>query len=57
MIKMKGLAQVLYMINFYHSINKLYLRKKKNNLSNYQIFQIIYKKKILLKLLIKAQNK
>jgi hypothetical protein len=54
MIKMKGLAQVLCMINFYPNINKSYLRKKKNNLSNYQIFLIIYKKKILLKLLIKA---
>jgi hypothetical protein len=54
MIKIKGLAQVLYMINFYHNINKSYLRKKKNNLSNYQIFLIFYKKNILFKLLTKA---
>jgi hypothetical protein len=54
MIKKKGLTQVLYMINFYLNINKSYLRKKKNNLSNYQIFLIIYKKKILLKLITKA---
>ena len=57
MIKMKGLAQVLCMINFYPNINKSYLRKKKNNLSNYQIFLIFYKKKILFKLLTKVQNK